>query len=474
MSNMTINQIGVGNQLMQILESSDIEPGTQPGYQLCKQLWQFHPLAAKMIERPVRMALSKPRIMHMDCQPKEVLVEAFQREWDRLTITNRIRDTMFIKRVYGAAAIVMGAKDKATTNPVDLWALADEEIYFNQFDPLNLAGSIVTSQNPNAPDFQKPLQYITGGGQPYHPSRSVTVFNGTPIYLAFQPSAFGYTGQSIFQRALYPMKSFIQSMITDQFATQKAGLLIAKQKQAGSIVNRMMQAASGIKREYLQTGMTGNVLSIDLDEDIESLNLNNLDTAMKTARDNIIANIAVASDVPAQILKDEAFAQGGFGEGTEDARAIAQYIDGLRNEMFPLFEFFDKIVMHRAWNVHLFEAIQNEYPELYGDKTYEECFYEWQNQTSFTWGSLIEEPESERVKLDEIKMKGMTEIARTLIPIADPENRARIVQWVTDNLSTMEAMFQSDLVLDIEALAEYEPPEGTIPSESMPAPNGRA
>ena len=473
-SEITINQTGIGSQLMTLLEAENIEPGSDAGYNLCKQIWIYHPLAGKIIEKPVRMALSKPRNINMDCHPKEILVDAFQREWERLGATGHIRDVMFLKRVYGAAAIVYGAQGVPTTDPIDPWKLADLNLYFNQFDPLNLAGSIVTNQNPNAPDFQKPLTYITGAGQPYHPSRTVTVFNGTPIYLAFQSSAFGYTGRSMFQRALYPLKSFIQSMITDNMVTQKAGLLIAKQKPAGSIVNRMMQTAAGIKRTYLQEGRTGNVLSIDVDEEIESLNLNNTDTAMKTARDNIIANIATSTDVPAMLLKDEAFAQGGFGEGTEDMKAIIQYVDGIREEMFTLFEFFDKIVMHRAWNKQLFEAIQNEYPELYGNRTYEECFYEWQANFDATWPSLMEEPESERVKTDEIKMRGMTEIARTFMPVSDPENRARIAQWVVDNLNEMPDMFKSALTLDIEALAEYEPPEGVIPEERVPAPNGRA
>ena len=281
-----------------------------------------------------------------------------------------------------------------------------KDLYFNKLDPLNLAGSIVTNQNPNAPDFQKPLAYATAAGQPYHPSRSVVVFNGTPIYLSFQSSAFGFTGRSVFRRALYPMKSFIQSMITDDMVTYKAGLLVTKMKPAGSIVNRLMQQASAIKRQYLQTGGTNNVLSIDIDESIEALNLTNTDTAMTTARDNIIANIAAASDVPALLLKDEAFTQG-FGEGTEDAKAIVQYVDGVREEMRTLYKFFDNIVMHRAWNKEFFQTVQNAYPDLYSGKTYEQTFYQWKNAFKAEWETLMEEPESEKVKVWEIKVKSI-------------------------------------------------------------------
>ena len=468
MSEIAINSTNLGNTLTSLLTMQDIQPGDQAGYALCKALWEYHPLGGKLVEKPVRLALSKPRIYTIDAQPKEILIEAFEKEWEKLGATNHIRDVMFINRTYGAGGIVVGADELPTTDPIDPWSLPDLHLYFNQLDPLNMAGSIVTNQNPNAPDFQKPLAYTTAAGQPYHPSRSVVVFNGTPIYLSFQSSAFGFTGRSVFQRAVYPLKSFIQSMVTDDLVTFKAGLLISKQKPAGSIVNRLMQQAAGIKRTYLQEGVTGNVLSIDIEESIEALNMLNCDTAMTTARDNIIANIAAASDVPAILLKDEAFTQG-FGEGTEDAKALVQFVDGIREDMRSLFDYFDKIVMHRAWNKELFAGIQNKYPDIYGSMTYEQAFYSWKNAFKPQWESLMEEPESEKVKVEEIKLKGITEILRTILPVIDPANRAMAIQWAQDNLNEMPDMFQSNLQLDADAISEFEPPEQAFNEEKMPS-----
>jgi hypothetical protein len=453
---------------MDFLQTDYIEPGTPAGYQTCKAIFEYHPLAPKIIEKPIVLALSKPRIISMECHPKEMLIKAFQSEWDNLDATNIIRDTTFLKRVYGVSAVVYGAEGIPTDKEIDPWLLPDLNLYFNKLDPLNLAGSTVTNQNPNAPDFQKPLSYITAAGQPYHPSRSCVVFNNTPIYLAYQPSGFGFTGRSVFQRALYPLKSFVQSMVTDDLVTFKAGLLVIKQKQSGSIVNRLMQTAAGIKRSYLQQGVTGNVLSIDIDEDIESIDLNNTDTAMTTARDNIIANIAAATDVPSILLKDEALANS-FAEGSQDAIAIAQYVTGLRNDMRSLFEFFDKIVMHRAWNKQFFEAVQNKYPELYAGKTYEQAFYEWKDAFTPMWDSMIEETPSELVKTEEVKLKGMTEMLRTILPVINPENRARAIQWAQDNLSEMNDMFTSSMQLDIEEIMDYEPPEPLTPPTAPPS-----
>jgi len=127
-------------------------------------------------------------------------------------------------------------------------------------------------------------------------------------------------------------------------------------------------------------------------------------------------------------------------------------------------------VMHRAWTPEFFKGLQNQYPEEFLGKTYEECFYEWKDSFEATWPSLVEEPDSEKVKVDEIKLKGLTEILRTFLPIADPENKARLVEWAIDNLNEMQDMFKSKLDIDLEALAEYEPPEQVMPEEKMPTP----
>ena len=467
MSNVLINATGLPSELMQILETQNVQAGSAPSYQLCKLLWEYHPLAGKIIEKPVRMALGKKRKINVACGIEDELREAFEREWERLGASNHIRDTMHLSRVYGVSAIVYGAKGYKTDEPIDPWKLADvEDLYFNQFDPLNLAGSMVTNQDPNAPDFQKPWSHITAAGQPYHPSRSSVVFCGTPIYLSFQGSSYSFSGRSLFLRALYPMKSFIQTMTVDDLVSLKSGLIIAKIQQPGSIVNRLMQQGAAFKREILQEGRTGNVLSISPDETIESIDMNNADKAMTVARNNIIANIAAASDVPSILLKDEAFTQG-FGEGTEDAKSVAQYIEGIREDMLPLFNFFDKIVQHRAWNKELYEALKNDQPDEVGGKSYEEFFYWAQGLFKAEWPSLLEEPKSEIIRRDSDKLKAMVDVITIFKDVLDPQNKALAMQWFQDNINGMTELFASPMELDFDALAEFDPmaQEGDGPDE---------
>ncbi|MCZ6084634.1 hypothetical protein O5175_04685 [Escherichia coli] len=132
----------------------------------------------------------------------------------------------------------------------------------------------------------------------WHPSRTLKIFNGTPIYLEFQSSSFGFTGRSVFQRVLYSLKSYINTMEANDLVSQKAGVLVAKVVQNGSKIDGIMAAATGRKRENVKAAKNKGVLSIGKDEDVSSLNLQNIDGALNTSRDNIIADIAAGSDVP--------------------------------------------------------------------------------------------------------------------------------------------------------------------------------
>jgi hypothetical protein len=143
----------------------------------------------------------------------------------------------------------------------------------------------------------------------------------------------------------------------------------------------------------------------------------------------------------------------------EDAAELMRYISDIRKQMEPLYEKLTKIVAHRAWTREFYEAAKNEYSEIYGNVSYEAAFYDWFNGMSFVWPDLNEEKASDAVKIDETKLKGMTEILRTLLPIADPENRARMFQWAQDNLNEMGTMFSQDMSLDIETMTTYVPPD---------------
>lgn len=445
----------LGTPLMKILMADNIELGSSASYELCKMIYSYHPYGAKLVDVPVQLAQSQGRNINIPGSPEDRVRKAFTDEWQRIDADRIIANVVRLARIYGIASVAMMIPEEDPTKPVDFATLANKPLTFNVFDPLNTAGSLVLNQNPNSPIFLKPIT-IQVQGQAYHINRTCIYQNEDPIYLDYTTSAWGYVGRSVYQRALFPLKSFLQSMITDDLVTKKAGVIIAKLKAPGSIINNVMQQIAGIKRGMLKDAMTGSVMNIGIDETVESLNLQNIDNSSRTARKNILENIAAAAGMPAKLVNSETLAVA-FAEGEEDAKAIARFIDKLRESMQPLYNFFTRIVQYRAWNLDFYETVQNDFPEEFGKKTYNQAFTEWTNHFIAIWPSLLTEPDSEKIKVANVKLRSVISMLEVLLPIADPDNKATVFEWAADNFNDLKVLFPSPLALDYQKLAKFKP-----------------
>ncbi|WP_368763284.1 anti-CBASS protein Acb1 family protein [Klebsiella variicola] len=457
------------SELMALLDSDDIQPGSTAGYQTCKTIYLFHPLGGKMVDRPIKMAMNESRTVHISQAYgiEQRLRDAFEREWKALGADRHIANAARISRIYGVSAIAMLVDNQESSSAVDYRTLYKHNVTFNILDPLNTAGSIVLNQDPNAQDFQK-VEGIRVAGKPYHKSRCVVQQNEDPIYLAYNSAAFGFTGRSVYQRALFPLKSFIQTMRTDDMVAVKGGLLVTKIKGPSSVVNNMMQKLSGIKRMMLKRGKTGEVLQIGDGDNIESIDLSNLEKPLDSARKHILENVAAAADMPAIILNSETFAQG-FGEGTEDARAVAVYIDNIREWLDQLYAFFIRVCQYRAWSIEFFQSLRADFPDL--KNTYSLYFASWINNFEYRWPPSLKEPDSEKVKVDETRFKAIVSMLEVLLPQVntDDENRALLIEWAQANANANENLFPQRLDLDIDSLKANRPqqPQGEEPGGGM-------
>ena len=451
-SSLRVSSSALGSALLDTLSADDIVPGSQPSYQLCKNLLLYHPLGDKMAKAPITLAQSQKREIDVTNAPARVR-DAFEREWEAIKADGIIANVHKLARVYGIACVVLGAKGVPSNEPLSPSRYATEELFFNVLDPLNTSGSLVMDQDPNSPDFQK-TTVITTQGQTYHRSRVCVVMNEEPVYIAYTSSAFGFVGRSVYQRALYPLKSFIQSMVTDDMITRKAGVLVAKMQQPSSIIDRVMVGIYGMKRKLLQEAQNDQVLGISIDESIETLNMQNVNGAGEFARTNILKNIATSSDMPAVLLENETMVKG-FGEGSEDAKNIARYVERFRVEMKPTYDFFDAVVQHRAWNENFYKQIQKDYPDQYGRLKYAQALTKWQNGFVAAWPSLLIEPESERVKVDDVKLRAILATVEAFLPAMDPENKTRVFEWASDNIADTRLLFSVPLTLDLDALREF-------------------
>ena len=64
---------GAESPLMQMLMGEDIQPGTEPSYQLCKTIYIYHPLGGKMAEGPIKLAQSQERKVTIQGAPDEAV-----------------------------------------------------------------------------------------------------------------------------------------------------------------------------------------------------------------------------------------------------------------------------------------------------------------------------------------------------------------------------------------------------------------
>ena len=452
MASIDFTNTALNGSLQQLLMADDLQPGSDLSYQLAKTIYAYHPFGRRMVDGPLSLAMSKPRTVAVPESPEDVVTRAFEAEWRAIKADYYIENTMRLAMIYGIATCAMSCEEISDSDPIPPEQLHHLDLNFRVYDPLNTSGSLVLDQNPKSPTFQKPV-FVRVSGEVFHPSRTCVVMNEAPIYLEWTNSAFGYVGRSIYQRALYPLKSFVSSMVADDMVSRKCGVLVAKIKQSGSIVNNVMTTTFGQKRDVVKESETNNVISISPEEDIESLNLQGIDSALTTARRNIIANIATAANMPEQLLTQENFAQG-FGEGSEDKKSVADYINAVRNQMNDLYSFFTKIVQRKAWNPNFYLTIQQLHPDLYGSMPYDTAFNNWKNSFTATFPELIEERDEKKLDQEKLKTETIVSMLNAMMPSLDPTNAAILLQWAADNTNELALMFPNELQFDQQAFVD--------------------
>lgn len=467
MSAIVISGSSLGNALSEMLTCPDIEPGDQVSYEMAKTIWLYHPLGQKLVEAPITMAQSQPREIAVTDSPENMVRDKFVEQWKKDRCDEWVYNVASVARAYGIATLALICPEVPANEPIPPEKLGTVTLTYSVYDPLNTAGSMVLNQDPLSVDFMK-VTNAAVNGVTFHRSRTVTLMNERPVYIAYTTSAFGFVGRSVFQRTLFPLKSFIQTMLTDDLITKKAGVFVAMLKAAGSIIDNLMQQFAGLKRLFIKEASiaNANVISIGIDEKIETLNMQNIDGAYGMARKNILENIATGAGMPAILVKQETFAEG-FGEGTEDSKLVANFVARYRESIQPVYDFLDPIVQRRAWTPDFFESVKTKYPD-WANVTFEQAYYRWATSFGAGWPNLLTEPDSEKVKTDDVRLKAVVATIEVFGPMMDPENRALLFQWAQDIINQNQFLFQSPLVLDLEALAKFEPPSMQEPTEPKP------
>lgn len=448
---------GLGPPLMKILMAPEILPGSDPGYELCKTIYSYHVLGAILTDAPYRRAQAKPREESVKVLGEDRLLDQRKKKWHelgRVGGTVLLFDLFSTARRYGIASLGVGEVGVDPAIPLDITKVAGKDLFFSIFDPLNTSGSLVLNQDPNSPNFLKPMGPVRVNGKEWHTSRLSIKMHGRPIFIEYTNSAFGFVGRSVYQPALFPLKTFIQSMLTDQMVVQKSGLLIYKAQSPSAFIDQIMQWFMGLKRSMLKQGNTGQVLSIGVDEAIETLNMQNLDTAFTTARTNVLRNIASAAGMPASIIAQETLTEG-FGEGTEDFKKEVEYLDNIREEMDPHYAFLDEICNRQAWNPEFYETLRGDYKTTYGEGGYDRALETWLRAYRTKWPNLLTEPDSEKIKTEDVQMKTAIAVGELVLPEGSPAMKSQYFAWLAEQVNNREKIFASGLDFDLDEMETF-------------------
>jgi len=451
MSELTFGTPASG-ELGKMLIADDIQPGDAAGYETCKRVFEYHPLGGKLAEKPIAMAMSQERNITIDGAPGDDVIEEFKRARAELNLDEQSYRLAVIAKIYGIGAMFIGIKDVDSGEPLTPDQLRNPTLYVNAVDPLNASGSLVLNQNPLDPDYLKPRELAVTGVR-FHRSRSVVLMNEMPIYLGWTDSAFGFSGRSVYQRILFSLKSYIETMLASDMLARKVGVIVAKMEQQSSGANQIASFFMGEKRQQVKLARTGNVLSIGVKEDIVSLDLTNLGPGLDTALQHIREVIAAGSGTPAILINEETFASG-LSEGSEDAKYVAEFVDGVRKWMMPVMAFTDRIAQARAWTEEFFAVIQERYPE-YRDRDYATTVSGWRAQFKAEWPPYIKESETDKQRRVKEQLDALVSVFAVLYQCLDPNNKVVLVEWLADCVNSLPDMVPSQLMFDAGALQEF-------------------
>ncbi|MDF7674756.1 DUF1073 domain-containing protein [Acetobacteraceae bacterium ESL0709] len=428
------DEVGQGNSLWEALSDDSIYPGHRPGYELCKLIAVAHPLGHKITAAPIEQALREKPAHTISTEPHDDVVREFERVWQELGCDEAIMSCAIQSRIYGAATITIGGVDtKGDELPTDRMLtaeeLAHETIYLNVYDPLPTAGSLTIDQNPNSPDYLKAPRRIKAGSKIYTSGRFCLLMNQSPVYLSWTSSAFGFSGRSSFAQIIYDLGTYLRALRAIRMVADKAGIIVAKFEQTGSTTDQLQASAIDAARKVLKNARNGDIFSIGINDSLESLNLQNIDTALQNAMEETIKSIAAGAAMPAPMLNSEAFAYG-FSGGEQDAMRVASYLMERRDWLMPLYRFLQPNIMRRAWNRDFIASMRVKDPVRYGPMGDEAIFQEWRNNFHMEWPSLIEEPESEKQKTAQQLFSASLDTWRELSPALSSQDKNRLLNWV--------------------------------------------
>lgn len=405
-------------------------------YQECIEIYQNWALGKRVASALPNVALSVDRNVTFKDLPKEC-----EEHYKKVLINNNInqimKDFLINVRVFGMCTLFINidgvepdeAFSQKLINSKNNWR-------FSILDPLVTSGSNI-EMDPLKINYMEFNEFYIAG-KVTHLSRVYTAFNDMQFYLKWIDSNFAFGSPSVYQNLASLIPQWQRCVIALERAATKAGSIIYKSREAGSILTATSAQALRKNLDIIRNMQNDGIASIEKDASIELFNLTGISEIDAIINQLNTILLMALSDTPANILLNDKLSQG-FGEGSEDMKANVMLIESYREKFVkPLYDFIDKVLLHVAFTDEFIKDLINEYEIDFKNMSIPLVREMILKNYDYTLSNLYPESENETQSNIGLKLDNMAKLRDLGANLADIEKI----------INSDERLYQQDISLD--------------------------
>lgn len=428
-------------------------------YEDCRNIYKYWALGKRVAKALPNFALSAQRTIIFEDMPEEC-IKLFQEAEKDLQIHRLLKEVLTNIRIFGISGICVVSDKDDLSKKLTYSSTIDKTIAFNIVDPLNLTGSQI-GIDPTKLNYQK-VSSIKVNGQDVDLSRAYIGFNDHLFYLDYVPSNFNFGSISIYQNMISLIYDWNKCVTALERISTKAGSILVRNRDGG-VLNSISTEAARKTLEAIRNMRNDGIASINNSDSVELFNLagvGEVDAIIERLNNCIMMAL---SDTPSAILLDERLAKG-FGDGTEDMKAILMAVEDYReSQIRPIYNFLDKYLLYLTFTPKTLQKLKEDYSEFKSMSLPElrEAIF---NSFSFEWGNLY--PESEATKTDNMarKLDNLLKLRDLGANLEDIEAIINADPGLYNENITLDAPLEEDMEGEDETNSISQPSKAPSPS----------
>lgn len=336
-------------------------------YKDCQNLYSYIPLAKRIINLPVKIAINNMNIKWGS--EGEYKDEEGLKDIDINYVKTLCTDYISKVRLYGYSVLLplVGPEDNAS-KPLMKSEIYDKEIRYNILDPLNM--TVTIDNNPASYNFKRITSMRVNNGPLIHSNRALALNNRlNNLYLQYNNASYNYVGLSELQ-SCYCLMNVIATAITSmERQLMHSSLMVVEEEKGSTNVNTQSMTAQA---DLLSQVKQDSVVLLRNGLKLNQFQLSNFDTITNSI-DSINKLISMTTDIPSVLFTDESLGNG-FSEGSSDGQIVEMYLTDIRNSLiiptmkFILaYEVFNKVKDYKK-AAEIVDNIVIEFGSIFLDK----------------------------------------------------------------------------------------------------------